>query len=576
MSIPIHVSVAWPYVNNDLHVGHFAGALLPADIFARYHRLKGNRVLMVSGSDAHGTPITVEADRRGVSPRQLFEHYHCRALEIQKALGISYDLYTHTDTENHHRIAQDVFLRLYQAGYLYQKQQVQLYSESEGRFLPDRYVEGTCPHCGAPDARGDQCDQCGTQLEATELLEPRSSIDGSRPVLRQTEHWFFALPAFSERLLVYLEQHASHWRPGVVNFARSYIQSGLQGRPITRDLDWGVPVPLAGWEHKRLYVWFEALVGYLSASIEWACNRGEPEAWRTWWYHPEARIYNFLGKDNIPFHTIVWPAQLLGIGAFDGHTAQHLNLPYDVPANAFMTIAGSRLSKSRNRAVWLHDLLARCDPEAVRYYVAAVLPEAGDTDFSWREMVQRVNDELVAAWGNLVHRVLSFAVQHWDGHVPEPGPFGTADDAVLDQVTRGFTTVGDLIEAVKLRAALREAMGLVRLVNGYLSHTPWFGIVKDDKARAGTTVHTALRAIDALNVLLAPFLPRSAERVRAALGYKQALFGTQRIVTYAEHKRTHAVLEYDASGATGHWLPQPLPPGQRLTWSTPLYKKLTL
>jgi methionyl-tRNA synthetase len=574
MSTPIHVSVAWPYANNDLHVGHFAGALLPADIFARYHRLKGNRVLMVSGSDAHGTPITVAADRLGWSPRQVFEHYHRRFLETLKALGISYDLYTHTDTKNHHGIAQDVFLQLYHAGYLYRQQQGQLYSESEGRFLPDRYVEGTCPRCGAPDARGDQCEQCGTQLDATELINPRSSIDGSRPVVRQTEHWYFDLPAFSDQLLGYLEQHAHHWRPGVVNFARSYIQGGLQGRPITRDLDWGIPVPLPGWENKCLYVWFEALIGYVSASIEWAYNRGEPEAWKTWWYHPDARIYNFLGKDNIPFHTIIWPAQLLGVASFDTHTAQRLRLPYDVPANAFMTIKGGKLSKSRNQAVWLHDLLAQYDPDVIRYYVAAVLPEADDTDFSWQEMAYRVNHELVAAWGNLVHRVLSFAVQHWDSRVPEPGALETADAAILDQIIHGFATIGELIEAVKLRAALRQAMGLVRAVNGYLSHTPWFGVVKDDKTRAGTTVYTALRAIDSLNVLLAPFLPCSAERIYAALGYEQRLFGTQHIVAYTESEHSHDALVYDASDATGHWAASALPPGQRLTWSKPLYKKL--
>ena len=403
-----------------------------------------------------------------------------------------------------------------------------------------------------------------------------SSIDGSRPIVRHTEHWFFDLPAFSERLLAYLDQHASDWRPSVVNFARNYIRGGLQGRPITRDLDWGIPVPLPGWDAKCLYVWFEALIGYLSASIEWAYNTGEPEAWHTWWYDSDARIYNFLGKDNIPFYTIIWPAQLLGVGSLEARTKTSLQLPHEVAANAFMTMAGAKFSKSRNRAVWLHDLLERYDPDVIRYYVASVLPEAGDTDFSWPELVRRTNDELIAAWGNLVHRVLSFAVKHWAGQVPEPGSFSVADSALLARVSCGFERVGALLAAIKLRAALRQAMGLVRAVNGYLAQAPWFGIVTHDKARAATTVYVALQAIDALNVLLAPFLPFSAERVQRALGYEQPLFGTQHLATYTETQRAHAALVYDATGASGHWAPRTLAPGQPLAWSKPLYKKLDL
>ncbi len=504
MSTPIHVCVAWPYANNDLHVGHLAGVLLPADIFARYHRLRGNQVLMVSGSDAHGTPITLEAHRRGLPPRQVFEYYHRRFLAVQQALGISYDLFTHTATENHHRIAQDVFLRLHRAGYLYRQTQAQLYAEQEGRFLPDRYVEGTCPHCRAPDARGDQCDHCGVQLDATELLDPRSRLDGCRPVLRQTEHWFFNLPVFTEPLLAYVEQHRQHWRPRVFHFAQQFIQGGLQGRPITRDLDWGIPLPLPGSEGKCLYVWFEALIGYLSASIEWAANCGEPEAWQTWWYRRDARIYNFLGKDNIPFHTVIWPAELLGLGAFsDDAATPSLNLPYDIPANDFLTVRGDKFSKSRGQAVWLHDLIAQFDPDVIRYYITSVLPESGDADFSWSGLVRRTNDELIAAWGNLVHRVLSFAVKHWDGAVPTPGVFTPTDRALLTRVDGGFAVVGNLIEAVQLRAALRETMGLVRAVNAYLAQASWFSVVRTDKQTAATTVYTALRCIDSLTVLLA-------------------------------------------------------------------------
>ncbi len=574
MSTPIHVSVAWPYANGDLHLGHVAGALLPADIFARYHRLKGNCVLMVSGSDAHGTSTSLEAARRGISPRELFEHYHRRSLETQQALGISHDLFTHTDTENHHRIAQTFFHRLHDAGYLYRQWQTQLYSERSGQFLPDRYVEGTCPRCGFTAARGDQCDQCTAQLEATELIHPRSTLDGSEPVPRQTEHWFLDLPAFANRLLDYLDQHAHHWRPSVLNFARHYIQSGLRGRPITRDLDWGVAVPLPNWEHKKcLYVWFEALIGYVSASIEWAQNTGQPDAWKTWWHDPKARIYNFLGKDNIPFHTIIWPAQLLGVDHL-GDASSPLNLPFDIPANALLTIEQAQFSKSRGRAVWLHDLLEQYDPDVIRYYVASVLPEHDDSDFSWDELIRRTNDELIAAWGNLVHRVLTFAVKHWDGQVPAPGVPGAPEQVLRDQIAAGFVTVGERLEAVQIRAALREAMGLVRTVNGYLTQAPWFSVVTSDKTTAATTVFTALQAINSLKILLAPFLPSGAEKVHQALGYTQPLFGSQRIVTYAEDQRSHDALVYDAALASGAWAPSVLPTGQRITWSRPLYTKL--
>jgi methionyl-tRNA synthetase len=571
----IHISVAWPYANGDLHVGHLAGAYLPADIFARYHRLKGNRVLMVSGSDSHGTPITVEADKRGLPPRELFEHYHRRFLDTQKAIGISYDLFTHTDTENHHRIAQDFFLRLHDSEYLYREVQQQLFSESEGRFLPDRYVEGTCPICGYEQARGDQCDNCGNLLDALDLIDPHSRTDGTRPVVRETEHFFLDLPAFTERLLKYLDQHEGHWRPNVYNFARRYVESGLLGRPVTRDIEWGIPVPLPGWEEKRLYVWFEAVMGYLTASIEWAANTGRPEAWKDWWYDPAARGYCFIGKDNIPFHTLIWQAQLLGVDRiYDDDPNHHLNLPYDVPANEFMNVEGAQFSKSRNWAVWLPDLLTRYDPDAIRYYVAVTLPETRDSDFAWSDFVSRNNDELVATWGNLANRVISFAHKHWQGKIPEPGELRGPDKELLHIVEAGFQTVGRQIEAVKLRAGLAEAMRLAREVNGYLDRSPWFGIIESDRPAAATTVYTALRAIDSLKVLLSPYLPFSSQQLHESLGYADRLFGEQQMVTYEEPSRSHEALVYSAAGAAGRWEPSRLPAGQALAQPKPLYKKL--
>jgi methionyl-tRNA synthetase len=575
MSELIHVSVAWPYANGDLHVGHLAGAYLPADIFARYHRLKGNRVLMVSGSDAHGTPITVEADKTGKTPREVFEHYHRRFLETQQAIGISYDLFTHTDTENHHRIAQDFFLKLYQEEYLYREKQQQLYSESEERFLPDRYVEGTCPICGYEEARGDQCDNCGNILDALELINPRSKTDGSTPVIRETEHFFLDLPAFTDRLLPYLEEHADHWRPNVINFARNYIEGGLKGRPVTRDIAWGIPVPLEGWEDKRLYVWFEAVMGYFTASIEWSQINNDAEAWKDWWYSPEARIYKFIGKDNIPFHTVIWQAELMGVDRiYDEDESKHLNLPYDVPANEFMNIEGKALSKSRNWAVWLPDILSRYDPDAIRFYVASAIPESRDSDFSWSEFLSRNNDELVATWGNLANRVLSFAYKHWGGVVPEPGNLRPEDKELLSKVENGLTEIGGLLEGVRIRAALRDTLALAREVNGYLDRAPWFRVIKSDKLAAATTVYTALRAIDNLKILFAPFLPHSSQQLHHTLGYDGQLFGDLQIETVEESQQFHEVLTYDPSKATGRWEPSTLKPGQPIQKPKPLYKKL--
>lgn len=568
----IHVSVAWPYANGDLHVGHFAGAYVPSDVFARYHRLKGNHVLMVSGSDAHGTPIVVEADKQGVSPLALFEHFHGRFLETLRAMGISYDLFTHTDTENHHRVAQDIFRLLNERGYLYRATQRQLYSEVSQRFLPDRFVEGECPICHYANARGDQCDNCGNLLDAVDLINPRSKVDGSRPVIRETEHFFFDLKAFIPQLRDYLANGKEHWRPNVLNVSRNRVEE-LQGRPITRDIEWGIPVPIAGYETKRMYVWFEAVMGYLTASIEWANNIGQPDAWKEWWYRPDAKIFYFMGKDNIEFHTIIWPAELLGISGLYA-PGEKINLPYDVPANEFMNVEGQKFSKSRNWAVWIPDILERYDADAIRYVILSLMPESKDSDWSWSEFVERNNNELVAAWGNLVNRMLGFARKNFDGVVPAPGELSSEDQAIIGQSEAAFGKVGGLLEAVKLRAALGEAMALVREANGYLDRrAPWKRI-KENRADAATAVYTVLRVIDNLKLLLAPFLPFTAERLHHYLGYDRPLYGEQIIRTYQEATRAHGALIYDGSKATGRWQPSQLPPGQALREPAPLFKKL--
>ncbi len=575
----IHVSVAWPYANGDLHAGHLAGAYLPADIFARYHRLKGNHVLMVSGSDSHGTPITVEADKLGITPRDVFEHYHRRFLEAQQAIGISYDLFTHTDTENHHRIAQDFFRILLERGYLYKKTQRLLYSETEKRFLPDRYVEGTCPVCGYENARGDQCDHCGSLLDAVDLINPRSKTDGSTPVVRETEHYFLDLPAFIERLREYLAdpEKERRWRPQVLRVSRNKVEE-LKGRPITRDIAWGIPIPLPGWEDKRMYVWFEAVMGYFTASVEWADNIGQPEAWKKWWYNPQAKIYNFIGKDNIEFHTIIWPAELMGVdGIYAREEDGTLQLPYDVPANEFMNIEGRQFSKSRNWAIWVPDILQRYAPDQIRYYIAVTFPETRDSDWSWQGFVTRNNNELLAAWGNLVNRVLKFAHKHFEGTVPSPGELREIDREILAKVEGGFPRVGELLAAVKLRDALAETMALAREVNAYLDRAPWFKVIKQDRQAAATTIYTALRCIDNLKTLFAPFLPFSSQRVHEFLGYDGQLFGELRIERFQEKTRDHEALTYHVDeDVVGRWQPSELPVGQRLRTPQPLFRKLDL
>jgi methionyl-tRNA synthetase len=577
MSEYVLVSIAWPYASAKIHAGNVTGSHLPGDIFARYHRLAGNYVLMVSGSDSHGTPITVVADRESKSPREVFEHFHRGFLELFIRLGISYDLFTHTDTENHHRVSQDIFLALLEKGYLYKQVQEQMYSETQERFLPDRYVEGTCPVCGYESARGDQCDQCNTLLDPKDLVDPRSKVDGSTPVVRETEHFFLDLPKLAEAgLAEWLQQGKDHWRPNVINFARRYVGEGLLGRPITRDLEWGIPVPVPEWEDKCLYVWFEAVIGYFSASIEWAHNQGKPEAWKDWWYDPAAKTLYFIGKDNIPFHAVIWPAELMGVARlYDDDPSKRLNLPYDVPANEFMNLEGRKISGSRNWAVWMDEALDRYDPDALRYYLTVAMPETRDTDWLWDAFVHRNNDELVATWGNLVNRALTFAYKRFDGRVPTPGALEDVDARLLSQIESGFEPIGRLIAECKFRAALGETMALAREANRYLEEKgPWFQI-KESKEAAGTTIYVALKAIDSLKVLFAPFLPFSAERLHQYMGYDGVLFGCSYIDTFEEEQgRVHRALCYDASDATGRWEVSKLPPGQALRQPQPLFEKL--
>ena len=497
----IFVGVAWPYANGPLHLGHIAGAYLPADIFARFNRLKGNKVLMVSGSDQHGTPITIRAEREGKSPREIVEKYHAEFLECWEKLGISFDLFTSTGTDNHKKTVYSFFLTLYDKGYIYRKKTLQLYCEGCERFLPDRYVGGRCPFCGSEDARGDQCDVCGKPLNPDELIEPRCSICGGRPEKRETEHFFFKLSAFEKKLEEWIK--SKEWKPNVYEMSMRYIREGLRDRAITRDIEWGVEVPIAGYENKRIYVWFEAVIGYLSATKEWAEKNGED--WREFW-QGDSRSYYFIGKDNIPFHTLIWPAMLMGYGG--------LNLPYDVPANEFLTLEGRQFSTSRGWALWVLDFLKEYDPDPLRYALSIGMPETGDADFSISEFKRRNNDELLATYGNLAQRVLTFVRRRFDGRVPEPESLSGEDEDILRKTEDTFRRVDELLSRCRFRESIKTIMALCQDANRYVERkAPW---KEEDPS---TTIWTSLSILSNLRKLFYPFLPFTSQKLSKLLGF---------------------------------------------------------
>jgi len=535
----IFIGVAWPYANGPLHLGHIAGAYLPADIFARYHRLKGNKVLMVSGSDQHGTPITLRAEQENKSPQDIVARYHREFLECWQKLGISWNLFTTTGTDNHAQAAHDIFLKLLKEDYIYKNSVPQAYCPECKRFLPDRYVEGTCPYCQYPQARGDQCDECGRTMNPSDLLNMRCRICGAEPRFEVSEHFFLRLSAFEDRLKEWLKDK-TYWRQNVLNFTLGFLEGGLKDRAITRDIDWGVTVPQPGFENKRIYVWFEAVIGYLSASKEWAKSQGDADAWKQFWTG-DARTYYFIGKDNIPFHTIIWPAMLMGYGG--------LNLPYDVPANEFLTIEGRRLSTSRNWAVWLPDYLERYDPDPLRYLLSVNMPETGDTDFSWREFLRRNNDELVATYGNLAHRVLTFTYRNFEGAVPAPGEIDSQGQGLVAKAQETLNEVDGFIHSCHFKEGIKAAMALAQEANRYLDDkSPW-KVIKEDRQSAATAVYVALSVLAALKTVLYPFLPFSSEKL-------------------------HKFLGFDGSIEAIGWKVQTVAAGQKLVMPEPLFKKL--
>ncbi|HET9140464.1 methionine--tRNA ligase [Actinophytocola sp.] len=581
MSSPVLTAVAWPYANGPRHIGHVSGFGVPSDVFSRYMRMAGHRVLMVSGTDEHGTPILVQADNEGATARETADKYTRQIGSDLAGLGLSYDLFTRTTTGNHYRVVQDLFLAMWRNGYVVSRTQLGAISPSTGRTLPDRYIEGTCPICGADGARGDQCDNCGNQLDPADLINPRSRINGETPEFVETEHLFVDLPAFTESLGGYLASRVD-WRPNVLKFSQNLLDD-LKPRAITRDLDWGVPVPLDGWRDKpmkRFYVWFDAVIGYLSASVEWARRSGDDDAWKEFWLNPDAQGYYFMGKDNIVFHSLIWPSLLLGQnGAGDkGGTPGpfgRLHLPTEVVSSEFLKMSGSKFSTSRGTVIYVHEFLAEFGPDALRYFISVAGPETQDTDFTWEEFVRRTNFELANEWGNLVNRAVSMAHKNV-GAVPAPGT-PTAPDEELKALSRNaFEVVGGHLRRSRFKAAISEAMRVVGAANKYISEQePWK--LKDDPARRDTVLHTALQVVQDANTLLTPFLPHSAQKVHEALG-GGGVWAAQPELREVEDLdvagRINPILTGDYASEQARWESTPIEPGRPLAKPTPLFGKL--
>jgi methionyl-tRNA synthetase len=577
-------AVAWPYANGPRHIGHVAGFGVPSDVFSRYMRMAGHDVLMVSGTDEHGTPILVAADAAGMSPRELADINNRLIVQDLHDLGLSYDLFTRTTTVNHHTVVQEMFTTVHRNGYMVERTTKGAISPSTGRTLPDRYIEGTCPICGYDSARGDQCDNCGNQLDATDLIDPRSKINGETPEFVETQHFFLDLPALADALKSWLDEREASgtWRPNVIKFSQNILED-IRPRAMTRDIDWGIRVPVEGWRDqpaKRLYVWFDAVIGYLSASIEWARRLGEPDRWREWWNDEQALSYYFMGKDNITFHSQIWPAELLaydGRGSRGGEPGEYgeLNLPTEVVSSEFLTMEGKQFSSSRGVVIYVRDVLARYQPDALRYFISAAGPENQDSNFTWAEFVRRTNDELVAGWGNLVNRTANMIAKSF-GEIPPAGELTGEDRALLASVEAAFGTVGELIERHRQKQALSEAMRTVAEVNKYVSDmAPWKLKAEEQRSRLATILHVTVQAVADCNLLLSPFLPHSANAVDRVLGGSGDVAPMPEIreVDDLDGGPGYPVLTGDYA-ATPAWRRSPVVVGTAIAKPAPVFTKL--
>ena len=511
------VTTALPYANGPVHIGHLAGVYVPADIYVRYKRMKGDEVLFIGGSDEHGVPIAIKAKAEGVSPQEVVDRYHALIKESFARLGIDFDIYSRTTSETHEKTASAFFTKLYESGKLIEQTSEQYYDPEAKQFLADRYITGTCPHCHNERAYGDQCEACGTSLSATDLIDPHSAISGAKPELRETKHWYLPLGDYESFLREWILEGHKEWKPNVYGQCKSWLDLGLQPRAVTRDLDWGIPVPLQGAEGKVLYVWFDAPIGYISNTRELL-----PDSWRTWWCDPETRLIHFIGKDNIVFHCIIFPAMLKAEGSF--------NLPDNVPANEFLNLEGDKISTSRNWAIWLHEYLDEMPgkEDVLRYVLTANAPETKDNDFTWRDYQARNNNELVAIYGNFVNRALVLTHKYFDGKVPPLGHLTEIDEEMLREVAAIPAELDDQLEHFHFREALKTAMQLARIGNKYLADTEPWKVIKSDPDRVATILHLALQLVGNLSIAFAPFTPFSTRRLLAMLQVEEGGFAFSR------------------------------------------------
>ncbi|HKJ47085.1 MAG TPA: methionine--tRNA ligase [Balneolales bacterium] len=506
------VTSALPYANGPIHLGHLAGAYLPADFFVRYRRLRGDDIIFICGSDEHGVPITIAAEKEGVSPQDIVDRFHSINKKVFNDFGISFDYYGRTSSPVHHKTSQDFFLNLYEKGIFKKKTEKQLYDEKADMFLPDRYVKGICPVCSYEEAYGDQCEKCGSSLSPTELIDPISAITGEKPILKETEHWYLPLGDFQDTLEKWIDTR-ENWKPNVVGQCKSWLDNGLSDRAVTRDLKWGVPVPLKEAKGKVLYVWFDAPIGYISATKEWAAEKGNPDLWKTYWTDKETELIHFIGKDNIVFHCIMFPAMLMAHGDFV--------TPTNVPANEFLNLEGKKLSTSRGWAVWLHEYLEDFEPDLMRYVLGTTLPETKDSDFSWKDFQARVNNELADILGNFVYRTFSFISRFFDSRIPELNDPSDEDQAVLDQISEFKDKISDLYERFRFREAIAETMNLARLGNKYFTEQePWHSR-KNDMRKCGNTLHVCAQVATALSVLFDPIIPNKTSKLREYLNLEE-------------------------------------------------------
>ncbi len=503
------VTAALPYANGPIHIGHLAGCYLPADIFVRYMRLKGEDVLFICGSDEHGVPITIKAEEMKKTPQEIVDYYHDIMEKSFKAFGVNFDNFSKTSLPLHHKNAQEFFTILNEKKYISKKTEKQYYCEKCKRFLPDRYVEGVCPLCKSEGSRGDQCDACGKVMENVSLIDPKCKLCGSAPVIKDTEHFYLDLDKFQDKLKEYLTGK-TWWKENVREYSLGWLKEGLRPRAITRDIDWGVKVPIEGYDGKVLYVWFDAPIGYISSTMEYFNRLNKKDEWKKWWTDPNTKLIHFLGKDNIVFHAVIWPAMLMGVGGY--------NLPYDIPANEYLNLEGKKLSTSRNWAVWLDDYLTRYKPDILRYALASTLPENKDTDFSWNDFQQRNNGELADIYGNFINRTIQFIIKYNDGKVSADPNLNEQDAEFLKLIENKIKIIGDSIESYSIRKASYEFMDIAREANKYFTvQEPWV-LGKKDKDRLNTVLYVCMKAVTALACAGDPFIPFSSKELRDFLG----------------------------------------------------------